>query len=255
MMTVAAPPPVPPATISATLTETDVRVTSGFRGARISVYGAVFNPGGRPSDVVVVVKGPVQPVRIARKVRVAGVWLNSRPVVFEGAPGFYRAASTRPLGDIARFGQLRKLGLGLDHLAIAAPAERRIETRYGVRDMVVNTLGPDYYAWRAAVVRLKQTAGLYSADADGVTFVDRGLFLAQVVLPAEAPIGQYTARVILFQGGRPVSDRTLPLKVEKVGLERALYLFAHLHPWSYGIVSALIALGAGWAASRAFRRS
>ena len=121
--------------------------------------------------------------------------------------------------------------------------------------MVVNTLGPDYYAWRAAVVRLKQTAGLYSADADGVTFVDHGLFLAKVDLPAEAPIGQYAARVILFQDGLPVSDRTLPLKVEKVGLERALYLFAHLHPWSYGLVSALIALGAGWAASRAFRRS
>lgn len=253
MTPVAAPPP--PATVSATLTETDVRVTSGFRGARISVYGAVFDPHGRPNDVVVVVRGPVQPVRIARKVRIAGVWLNSRPVVFEGAPGFYRAASTRPLNDIARFGQLRKLGLGLDHLAIAAPAERRVETRYGVRDMVVSALGADYYAWRAAVVRLKQAGGLYSADADGVTFVDRGLFHARVDLPAGAPIGQYTARVILFQAGRPVSDRTLPLKVEKVGMERALYLFAHERPWSYGLVSALIALCAGWAASRAFRRS
>jgi uncharacterized protein (TIGR02186 family) len=250
-----APPPEPPARVAATLTETDVRVSSGFRGARISVYGAVFDPSGRPSDVVVVVRGPTQTVRIARKIHVAGLWLNSRPVVFEGAPGFYRAASTRPLGDIARFGQLRKLGLGLDHLAIAAPAERRVETRYGVRDMVVSTLGSDYHAWRGAVVRLKQTAGLYSADADGVTFVDRGLFLARVDLPAQAPIGQYTARVILFQDGQPVSDRTLPLRVEKVGLERALYLFAHQRPWSYGLVSALIALGAGWAASRAFRRS
>ncbi|MFZ5670804.1 MAG: TIGR02186 family protein [Pseudomonadota bacterium] len=260
MLAAALPPPPqasagPPAAVSATLTETDVRVTSGFRGARISVYGAVFNPGDRPSDVVVIVRGPTQPVRIARKVQVAGLWLNSRPVVFEGAPGFYRAASTRPLQDIARFGQLRKLGLGLDHLAIAAPAERRVETRYGVRDVVVSTLGADYHAWRAAVVRLKQAAGLYSADADGVTFVDRGLFRARVDLPADAPIGRYTARVILFQGGQPVSDRTLALKVEKVGLERALYLFAHGHPWLYGLASALIALGAGWAASRAFRRS
>ncbi|CAN1517257.1 Conserved hypothetical protein CHP02186-related, transmembrane [Caulobacteraceae bacterium] len=254
-MAIDLPPAAPPASVSATLTETEVRVTSGFTGAKISVYGAVFDPAGKPSDVVVVVRGPTQPVRIARKVRVSGIWLNSRPVVFEGAPGFYRAASTRPLQDITRFGQLRKLGLGLDHLAIAAPAERRTETRYGVRDMVVSSLGDDYFRWRGAVVRLKQAAGLYSADADGVTFVDKGLFLARVDLPAQAPIGQYTARVILFQDGKPVSDRTLPLKVEKVGLERAVYLFAHQHPWSYGLVSALIALGAGWAASRAFRRS
>lgn len=249
------PPATPPPAISGVLTETEVKVTSGFRGARISIYGAVFDPGTKPTDVVVVVRGPDQPVRIARKSRVAGIWLNSRPVVFEGAPGFYRAASTRPLQDIARFGTLRKLGLGLDHLAIAAPAERRIETRYGVRDMVVSSLGPDYHEWRGAVIRLKQGAGLYSADAGGVTFIDRGLFRAEFALPAEAPTGVYRARIILFEDGRPVSVRDRDLTVEKVGVERALYLFAHRSPWLYGLASAAIALVAGWAAARAFRRS
>ena len=159
MATVAAPPPPDPPAVSAALTETKVKVTSGFQGERIIVYGAVFDPSNRPSDVVIIVRGPEQPIRLARKTRIAGMWLNSRPVVFEGAPGFYMAASTRPLTDIARFGTLRRLGAGLDHLAIAAPAERRIETRYGVRDMVVSRLGADYLDWRRAVVRLKQTAG------------------------------------------------------------------------------------------------
>lgn len=254
MATVALPPPEPPA-VSAALTETEVRVTSGFRGARIIVFGAVFDPTDRPSDVVVLVRGPDQPIRLARKTRVAGMWLNSRPVVFEGAPGFYMAASTRPLTDIARFGTLRRLGAGLDHLAIAAPAEQRIETRYGVRDMVVSRLGADYLDWRRAVVRLKQNAGLYAADSTKVRFVDNGLFRAEIALPTEAPIGTYQARIILFQDGQPVSMRERTLKVEKVGFERALYLFAHQRPWLYGLVSAAIALAVGWAASRAFRRS
>ena len=85
------------------------------------LYGAVFDPAARPSDVVVIVRGPEQPVRIARKTAVAGVWLNSRPVVFQGAPGFYIAASTRPLDDIAGFGVLRRLGAGVDHLAHQRP--------------------------------------------------------------------------------------------------------------------------------------
>ena len=245
----------PPPAVAAALTETEVEVTSGFQGARIIVYGAVFDPTNRPSDVVVIVRGPEQPIRLARKTRVAGMWLNSRPVVFEGAPGFYMAASTRPLQDIARFGQLRRLGAGLDHLAIAAPAERRIETRYGVKDMVVSRLGADYLDWRRAVVRLKQAAGLYAADSTAITFVDRGLFRAEIALPTEAPIGRYQARIILFQDGQPVSMRARTLTVEKVGAERALYLFAHERPWLYGLVSAIIALAAGWAASRAFRRS
>lgn len=254
MAEVPLPPPNTTA-VSAALTETQVQVTSGFQGERIIVYGAVFDPQARPSDIVIIVQGPEQPVRLARKTRVAGLWLNGRPVVFQGAPGFYMAASTRPLSDIARFGVLRRLGAGLDHLAIAAPAERRTETRYGIRDMVVSSLGPDYLDWRRAVMRLKQKAGLYTADSTKVRFVDRGLFRAEIELPTQAPIGEYQARIILFQDGQPVSMRERTLTVEKVGLERALYLFAHRRPWSYGLVSAAIALLAGWAASRAFRRS
>lgn len=254
-MAVLALPPPPTPVVSAALTETEIKVTSGFRGARIIVYGAVFDPQGKPSDVVVIVRGPEQPIRLARKTRVAGLWVNSRPVVFRGAPGFYMAASTRPLGEIARFGVLRRLNAGLDHLAIAAPAEQRIETRYGVKDMVVSRLGADYLDWRRAVVRLKQKAGLYTADSTRVRFVDRGLFRAEIALPTQAPIGLYRTRIILFQDGKPVSIRDRTLTVEKVGFERALYLFAHQRPWLYGLVSAAIALAAGWAASRAFRRS
>ncbi|RAK56798.1 TIGR02186 family protein [Phenylobacterium deserti] len=244
----------PPPAVSAALTETQVRVSSDFSGARIVLYGAVFDPAQRPSDVVVIVRGPDQPVRIARKVRVAGLWVNSRPVVFQGAPGFYMAASNRPLEEIARFGVLRRLGAGVDHLPIRAPAEQRMETRYGVRDVVVSSLGEDYLQWRRAVVRLKVNNRLYAEDQRGVSFVDRGLFRAEIALPAQAPIGDYRADIVLFQNGVPVSTRTRTLTVEKVGVERTLYLWAHERPWLYGLGAMAFALLVGWGASRVFRR-
>ena len=250
-----APPPIDEAAVSAALTETRVEVTSGYNGARIVLYGAVFLPDARPADVVVVVRGPEQPVRLVRKIRMAGVWLNSRPVVFEGAPGFYMAASSRPLSDIANFGVLRRAGLGVDHLRIEAPEEERVVTRYGVRDVVVSRLGGDYLDWRRAVIRLKERLGLYKVDPAGVRYVDRGLFRAEVDLPTEAPIGRYEAEVWLFQDGRPVSTRIRPLTVEKVGLERRLYDFAHQWSWLYGFACVAIALLSGWAASIFFRRS
>ena len=258
-MAVDALPPPPPAAVSgpalsAALTTTNVQVKSDFRGARIVLYGAVFDASAQPSDVVVLVRGPEQPVRLARKQRIAGLWLNSRPVVFRGAPGFYRAASNRPLEDIATFGTLRRLGAGVDHLTINAPAEARTETRYGVRDVVVSRLGADYYDWRRAVVRLKTNSGLYHEDGRGVSFVDRGLFRAEIALPAGAPTGVYKADILLFQNGKPVSARVRTLTVEKVGVERALYVWAHQRPWSYGLAAMAFALAAGWAASAAFRR-
>lgn len=265
-----APPPPPPAIeapapeqsaatenelrVAAALTEARVSVDSSFRGASIVLYGAVFNPGDDPTDVVVVVRGPDAPVRLVRKSRNMGIWLNSRPVVFEGAPGFYMTASTRPLSDIADFGQLRRLGVGLDHLRINAPEESRSVTRYGVRDVVISRLGEDYLDWRRAVIRLREAAALYDTDPDGVSFVDRGLFRAEIELPAVAPTGQYFAEVWLFQDGAPASVSNLTLTVEKVGLEREIFEFAHRRPWTYGVVSVLLAAFTGWGASRVFRR-
>ena len=241
--------------VASAMTDARVRIDSSFQGASIVVYGAVFNPTDRPADVVVVVRGPDGPVRLVKKTRNMGFWLNSRPVLFEGAPGFYMTASTRPLSDIADFGQLRRLGVGVDHLRIAAPQESRSVTRYGVRDVVVSRLGEDYLDYRRAVIRLREAAALYNTDPAGVEFVDKGLFRAELDLPAVAPTGQYFAEVWLFQDGEPVSVSNLTLTVEKVGLERDIYEFAHRRPWSYGGLTVLLAALMGWGASRVFRRS
>ncbi|MDO9586947.1 MAG: TIGR02186 family protein [Brevundimonas sp.] len=240
--------------VAAALTDARVMVDSSFRGASIVLYGAVFNPTDAPADVVVVVRGPDGPVRLVKKTRNMGVWLNSRPVLFEGAPGFYMTASTRPLSDIADFGQLRRLGVGLNHLRINAPQESRTVTRYGVRDVVVSRLGEDYLDYRRAVIRLREASALYDTDPDGVEFVDTGLFRAEVELPSVAPTGLYHAEVWLFQQGEPVSVSNLTLTVEKVGIERDVYEFAHRRPWSYGLLCVLLAAFTGWAASRLFRR-
>ena len=255
-----APPPESVSTtrelrVSAALTDARVQVDSGFTGASIVLYGALFNPTDQPADVVVVVRGPEQPVRLVQKVRRIGLWLNSRPVLFEGAPGFYQAASTRPLSEIADFGQLRRLGVGVDHLRIDAPEESRTVTRYGVRDVVISRLGDDYLDWRRAVIRLKEDAGLYTTDPQGVRFVDQGLFRAEVELPAVAPTGRYYAQVMVFQDGEARGVSNLALTVEKIGLERDIYDLAHRYPWSYGVLCVLLAALTGWGAARLFRRN
>jgi uncharacterized protein (TIGR02186 family) len=247
------PPPAPPAAVSAALTDTRIRVTSSFRGARIVLYGAVFDPASAPHDVVVVVRGPEEPVRIVRKVRVAGLWLNTPPEVFRGAPGFYMAASNRPLAEVTGFANRRRLRLGVDNIPLEQEAERT-ETRYGVEGVVVTPLEEDYFDYRRAVVRLKQREGLYAADSNAVRFVDQNLFRADIALPAASPTGRYEADIHLFREGQPVSVRTRTLTVEKVGLERVLYVFANERPWTYGVVSVLFALAAGWTASAVFRR-
>ncbi|MEY4254880.1 MAG: hypothetical protein RLZZ141_107 [Pseudomonadota bacterium] len=249
------PPPVAAASVSAALTTTMVEVSSDYHGQKIVLYGAVFNSTDRPADVVVVVRGPDQPVRIARKVQVAGLWLNSRPVVFQGAPGFYTVASSRPLSEIADYGTLRRMAIGVDHLAFNTPTDGAVETRFGVKDLVVSRLGSDYLDYRRAVVRIKHAAGLYDQNERGVRYVDKGLFRAEIDLPTAAPIGRYQAEIHLFQDGREVQVRHRPLEVRKVGIERTIYLFAHERPWAYGLLAVFLAIASGYGASVIFRRS
>ena len=253
------PPPdlalMQPTDVSAALTETQVQITRDFSGARIVLYGAVFDPFAIPHDVVIAVRGPEQPVYVSRKLRIAGLWLNTPPVEFRGAPGFYMAASTRPLNQVTTFAVRRRLRLGVENLAFAAPQEERVETRYGVPDVTVTRLGPEYFEYRQAVVRLKQHEGLYAADSDAVRFVDRNLFRADIALPASAPTGRYEAEIHLFRDGQPIAVRTRTLTVEKVGVERWLYGFSRQRPWLYGVVSVFVAVFCGWGASRLFKRA
>ena len=104
------------------------------------------------------------------------------------------------------------------------------------------------------MIRLKEAAALYNTDPQGVNFVDRGLFRAEVELPTVAPTGRYHAEVWLFQNGAPISVSNLTLSVEKVGLEREIYEFAHRRPWLYGILCVLLAAMTGYAASWVFKR-
>jgi uncharacterized protein (TIGR02186 family) len=230
------PPSSAAPAISAALTEPRVRIGSDFRGARIVLYGAVFDPRARPADVVVVVRGPDRPVRIARKVRVAGAWLNAPPAVFNNAPGFYIAASSRALDDVLPPAALRRLG-GAEALSMRADCGRACDRGAG-----------------AALVRLQAKAGLYALDGRGVTFVDDGLFSAEVRLPPNAPVGRYRVMVALVEDGRIAASRALALDVRKAGGPRLVSDLARTPPWLYGFLSTLLSLGAGGVLSLLSRR-
>jgi uncharacterized protein (TIGR02186 family) len=257
------PPPIdishPPARISAVLAEPRVKVTSSYSGTEVSIFGAVLDAADGPQsatlpgDVVIIVRGPEQPVRVARKVQVAGFWLNSRPVLFHGAPGFYATRSSRALNRIAPDPLLGQLGAGLEHLKMDAdPASARARDPGPFK--LAYDLGPDNLVWRRAVVRIRQGQGLYSDEVQPGMFVDRGLFRASLSLPSTAPNGTYSVRVVLLRGGVPVAERWRHLAVEKVGSERWIWTFAHSHPWLNGLAAVVLAAGAGWVSSRIFRR-
>jgi len=221
-----------------------VGITTGFSGTRILVFGSIdasgeATGGSEAADVVVVVRGPSGPAKLYRKSQVLGVWVNSAALTFVQAPSFYAVASTRPLEEIANESERKRLKLGIDHLELKAVGR--------VSDNLLKE-------WREALVRAKVRASLYRIEAGEVLLLNQRLFRVDFDLPAQVSTGTYLVEAYLFRGGVAVAAQTLPLVVNKIGFEAAIYNFAQNQGPLYGLAAIAVALLAGWLAHLIFRR-
>lgn len=234
------------------LSEHQVAIRSNFTGTQILLFGAVeaLTPGRRGvnRDVVVVVQGPVRPVMVRRKERVGGVWVNHDSVTYPNVPGYYAIASTRPLEVTAPPETLKALRIGIENIAPGAATARAI-------DGTVQILAPDEeLAFWKALIRNKRRDGLYINVPGGVTFLGQTLFRATVDIPANVPVGLYTAKVYLLQEGEIIDTISSPLYIDKRGVERFIFRMAHSDPLLYGLIAVLVAALAGWLASAVMNR-
>lgn len=218
------------------LSEDVVKITIGFAGAAVTLFGAIEKPG----DVVVIVKGPTERVSMRRKSRIGGIWINTATMTFENVPSFYFIASSRPLEEIAKNTVLARFEMGVERLKLKLPKAKA---------------SPNVaQAWREALVRNKQREGLYPTEVEKVSFLGDRLFRTEVVFPDSVPTGPYLVNVYVVKDKKDIEGETFTLKVEKSGIEAEIFDFAHQQGALYGIIAILVALVAGWLAHVAFRK-
>jgi len=213
-----------------------IAITTAFSGSNVLLFGALETEG---SEIAVVVRGPNVPVTVRRKSQVGPIWVNTDSLRFDSVPSFYMVAASAPLADLADPDTLRRHDIGTDKLNI--PHE--------------DAGSAEFEAYREALIRRKQEAGLYSRQPIPVQFLGGRLFRATLAFPANVPPGNYTVEIFEFAEGDVVSAQRSVLVVSKVGTEAELFDLAKTYPALYGLVSILMAMAAGWAASAIFKRS
>jgi uncharacterized protein (TIGR02186 family) len=220
-----------------------VQIRYSFTGAQLLLFGAVVYPGGRPPsrpvDIAVVLRGPVQPILLREKQKIAGIWMNADSNRFRSAPSFYAVASSRPLPELVdeRTAAIYELGLHNLQLSPGGGALPEKERRF-----------------EAGLLDLRRRQGLYSENARGVEINGGVLYRATITIPSQVPVGTYTAETFLIDRGRVLAAATRDIQINKSGFERYVALAARRHRLLYGLASVLMSLGLGWAAAAAFRR-
>jgi uncharacterized protein (TIGR02186 family) len=220
-----------------------VQIRYSFAGAQLLLFGAVVYPGGRPpshrASVVVVLRGPVQPILLREKKKIAGIWMNADSSRFRSAPSFYAVASPQPILELVdeRTASIYELGLHNLQLSPGGGALPEKERRF-----------------EAGLLDLRKRSGLYSENPGGVEINGGVLYRALITIPSQVPVGTYTAETFLIDDGRVVAAATRDIQINKSGFERSVALAAHQHGLVYGLACVILSLGLGWAAAAAFRR-
>ena len=220
-----------------------IEIRYSFSGAQLLLFGAILYPGGRtpskPADVIVVLKGPVEPILVREKQKIAGIWMNADSNRFRSAPSFYAVASSAPVRQLVdeRTAAIYELGLQDLQLSPGGGALPEKERRF-----------------EAGLLDLREREGLYAEHPHGVEISQGVLYRARITIPSQVPVGDYTAETFLVADGKVIAAATREIQIGKSGFERFVALAARQHGFLYGLASVILSLGLGWAAALAFRR-
>jgi uncharacterized protein (TIGR02186 family) len=220
-----------------------VQIRYSFSGAQLLLFGAVVYPGGRapnrPVDLAVVLRGPVQPILVREKQKIAGIWMNADSNRFRSAPSFYAVASSKPVNELLDERTAAIYELGLHNLQLspgggALPEKER--------------------SFEAGLLDLRKRQGLYSENPSGVQIIDGVLYRAVITIPSQVPVGTYTAETFLIDRNKVIAAATRDIQIDKSGFERFVALAARRHEFLYGLSAVSLSLFLGWAAAAVFRR-
>jgi uncharacterized protein (TIGR02186 family) len=221
--------------------QVEIRYT--FAGAELLLFGAIVYPSGRVPknrpDVVIVVKGPAEPIIVREKQRIAGIWMNADSSRFRSAPSFYAVASSSPVSKLVDDRTAAIYELGIRNLQLS-PGTSALPDRAR--------------RFEAGLLDLRQRQGLYSQDDHGVEITDGVLYRATIHVPSQVPVGTYTAETFLVSDGRVLAAATRDIEIGKSGFERFIAVAARRYSALYGLFSVLLSLALGWAAVAIFRR-
>ena len=228
-------PPAEAEPLIADLSESVVKITTGFTGTKVLLFGAIKEEG----KIVVIIEGPRHPLAVRRKQRIAGIWINRTEVEFTDVPSFYQVLSSDPLEDWLPLQTRDLYQIGVEYL--------RFDPKTNV--------GPAEAArFREALIRNMQRIGRYGVLEGNVTVLGGQLFRADLYLPANLPTGFYSIEVMLIKDGDVKSIQATPLLVTKSGLGAEVFDMAYSYPALYGVLAIVVAILAGLGANAIFRK-
>ncbi len=219
--------------IIADISDNKINIDVGFKGAKLLFFGVIDEEG----DVVVSVTGPRKTVKVRKKEKKMGIWLNSDTKVFFDVPSYYYVASTRPLKELKAENVLQINQVGIENIRFAGAEEQEERSN-----------------WVNGIIKSMIEAGRYNPEQGLIQISDKRLFKTELNFSAELVDGQYLVDTLLLKKGDVIAARRSFVNVSKSGYGEKIYKMANNNSLFYGLTAVLFAIIFGFIVHAITRR-
>ena len=222
-------------TIIADISDNKINIDVGFKGAKLLFFGVIDEEG----EVVVSVTGPRKAIRVRKKEKKFGIWLNADTRIFYDVPSYYYVAATKPLEQLGAENVLKINQIGIKNIRFEGAEEKEKEER-------------SY--WIDGIVSSMVEAERYNPEQGIIKLSDKRLFKTELNFSAELVDGEYLVDTLLLKEGNVIAARRSFINVSKSGFGEKIYKTAKNNRLSYGFISVFFAIVFGFFVHESIRR-
>ena len=221
--------------IMADFSKNKINIDVGFNGAKLLFFGVIDDEG----DVVVSVTGPRESIKVRKKKRKLGLWINTDFKTFYDVPSYYFVASTKPLDQLNANEALRINQIGIKNIRFEG-AEEEVKKD---RDL-----------WKSGIIDTMIKLGRYTSEQGSINISKQRLFKTELNFSSEIIDGEYIVDTLLIKEGNVIAVKRSFINVSKYGLGEKIYTMATEKGLIYGILAVFFALVFGFTVNETIRR-
>ena len=218
------------------LSEDNIEIKTDFTGKEIIIFGLLQDN----HDTILTIKGPPSKMKIQKKERYFGVWINNKQITYSKIPTLFFLSSSSKIDEILPNSIQINDDLNFDKI---------LNNKTFDQNFIFEN---DQSIWNDNFVRIKKNQ-LFYKEFEMKIFKDK-LFQTSVFFPPNTIPGIYNVDIYYIKHKTIMSKDQKKIIVKKTGIGSDIYEFARNNAATYGVFVIIFSILSGLIAATLFRR-
>ena len=219
------------------LSQDNIEIKTDFNGKEIIIFGLLKDN----HETLLTIKGPPSKMKIQKKDRYLGVWINNKQIIYSNIPTLFFLSSSSEVVKILPSSTLINENLSF---------EKILKNKTFNQNFIFEN---NQDLWSKNFVRIKKKQLLYK-EFEMKIFKNK-LFQTSVFFPPNTVPGTYNVDIYYIKNNTIINKDQKKIIVKKTGIGSKIYKFAKDNAATYGVFVIIFSILSGLIAATLFRRA